>query len=124
MAAYRGRSTSTLGVAVVRIASTWLLPTIIAVAICPFLAVAAPPNPSGHFVILEIGADSVCRVDATPVDCGKVGFYMRDTLRLPDTIAIHFAIAPTVRYETTATLIRSLQITGFHNLGFVADSAE
>ena len=103
---------------------TWLVALIAGWTIFSAPAAAVTPSPSRPFVDLEIDGDSVCHVRVTPVDCGKVGPYLRDTLHLPTSIDIHLAIARTVAYATAARLIQSLYDAGFYRLGFVANRNE
>ena len=107
-----------------RAAANWIVPVVIAVI--TFLASATETSPSvgPAIVFIEIDDDAACRVEARVVECGDVGPYLRDTLRLPDSTDLHLSISRKAHYETAAKLIESLQRAGFHNLGFVADVVE
>jgi len=96
----------------------------IAATIAPAIAAADTPTASPTHVKIEIDANSKCHVQAAAMDCGKVGPYLRDTMRLPDTTEIRPWVSRTAEYDATAKLISSLRDAGFHNLGFVADRNE
>src|SRR5450631_3669472 len=107
MAVYRGRSTSTLGAASMRATLASVLPAIIAATAIGCVATAGPKITDPLDLDFDIGADSLCRVWGTPMDCEKVGPYLRDTIHVPLATDIHIAVSRSAKYEPISKVLES-----------------
>ena len=121
MAAYRGRSTWTLGATSVLVAMLrWM-------AILLFAAIQAcgsgPTSKPANLIRVDLGAgaDSQCVVGAASVACADVGEYLRDTLQIPLAADIHLSVDRRIGYDRAAVMLKSVFDAGYRNLGFVAD---
>ena len=100
-------------------AAAWALPALIAATIISGVATAGPKITDPLVLELDIGADSLCRLWGTSMNCEEVGPYLRDTLHVPVSTDIHLAVLRTWKYEVAAKMLESLNRAGYQKLGFV-----
>ena len=85
---------------------------------------AQPPDPHSARRI-EIGVDAataLCFVGDSHMDCGSVGLYLRNILRIPVADDIHILINRNANWDETERLLAAVQEAGYKTIGFVTDA--